>query len=218
MIYAIYYTVGISGFENTVNRGDIANLHLGFNLIMSLLLLPLSNKMAALTGKILRDKDEEPAEDEAFRRLDPLLLSTPGIALSQCRHLMKEMGDRIAVNYSLSLGLLETYDPKVVEKIQENESFIDRCETEITKYALKIDPKRLTPDNRLILSEILNSIGDFERIGDRCVNIAFAAQEKQEKEVTFSAAGLARLLRGWVRVFVRGLLPVRTLSLRPVLL
>ena len=193
VVYAIYYTVGIPAFENTVNRGNIANLHLAFNLIMSVLLLPLSNKIAALTGKILRDKDEEPAENEEFRRLDPMLLSTPGIALSQCRHLMKKMGSRIVENYNLSLGLLDNYDQKVVDKINENESFIDRCETEITRYALKIDTKRLTPDNRLILSEILNSIGDFERIGDRCINIAFAAQEKKEKGVAFSAAGLLEI-------------------------
>ena len=192
VVYAIYYTVGIPAFENTVNRGNIANLHLAFNLIMSILLLPLSNQMAALTGKIIRDKDEQ-SDDEDFRRLDPMLLSTPGIALEQCRLLMKKMGEKIAENYGLALGLLETYDQKAVDKINENEAFIDRCETSITEYALKIDPKRLTPDNRRILTEILNSIGDFERIGDRCVNIAFAAKEKKEKDVTFSAAGLLEI-------------------------
>ena len=192
VVYAIYYSVGIPAFADTVNRGNIANLHLAFNLIMSILLLPLSNKMAALTGKILRDKDDQPV-DEDFQRLDPMLLSTPGIALKQCRYLMNRMGERIRENYSLALGLLETYDQKVVDKITENEAFIDRCETEITAYALKIDPKRLTPDNRRILTEILNSIGDFERIGDRCVNIEYAAKEKMEKEVTFSAAGLIEI-------------------------
>ena len=42
-------------FENAVNRGDIANLHLGFN---SMILLPFSNNMAALTKVLIKDKND----------------------------------------------------------------------------------------------------------------------------------------------------------------
>ncbi len=189
VLYTIYYTVGIPGFTKTVNRGDIANLHLGFNLIISIALLPLSNWMAALTGKILRDKDEL-VGDEELRTLDDMLLKTPGIALVQCKKVMDKMGEKIRENYQLAISLLENYDQKVVTKMNENESFIDRCETIMSDYVLRIDRKRLTPDNKLLMEEILNSISDYERIGDICIKIAYAAQEKSEKKVNFSEAGL----------------------------
>ncbi len=192
VIYGIYYTVGISSFSNPVNRGDIANLHLAFNLIISVLLLPLSNKMAALTGKILRDKDEL-VGDEDIRRLDDMLLKTPGIALVQCKRLMQKMGEKIRENYQLSMALLEKFDTKLLNQIKDNESFIDRCETVMTDYVLRIAPERLTPDNKLLMTEVLNCISDYERIGDCCVRIAYAAQDRQDLKVTFSPAGQAEI-------------------------
>ena len=42
LIYGIYYTVGISFWNNTVNRGDIANVHFLFNFLTSMILLLFS--------------------------------------------------------------------------------------------------------------------------------------------------------------------------------
>ena len=188
VIYGIYYTVGIPIFNDVVNRGDIANVHLGFNLITSIILLPFSNKISALTGKILRDSDES-VEDKEFQRLDGMLLKTPGIALSQCMILMKEMGEKIRANYEMSTGLLDKYDGNVINAMQENEDFIDKCETALTAYIVRIDRKRLTNDNKYMVSEILNSIGDYERIGDYCMNLAYTAIEMHDNKVHFSERG-----------------------------
>ncbi len=188
VIYGIYYTVGIPMFNDVVNRGDIANVHLGFNLITSIILLPFSNKISALTGKILRDSDES-VEDKEFQRLDGMLLKTPGIALSQCMILMKEMGEKIRANYEMSTGLLDKHDGNVINAMQENEDFIDKCETALTAYIVRIDRKRLTNDNKYMVSEILNSIGDYERIGDYCMNLAYTAIEMHDNKVHFSERG-----------------------------
>ena len=192
IIYLVYYTVGIPFFANTINRGGIANLHLAFNLIISLVLLPFSSKMADLTGKIIRDNEEESDEDE-FRHLDDMLLKTPGIALMQCKNLMKVMAEKIQENYQLATGLLSSYDESVFEKLNKNESFIDKCETVLSEYIVKIDRKRLTIDNSSMASSILNTIGDYERIGDYCMNIAYTAKECEENKVRFSEKGLSEL-------------------------
>ena len=188
IIYLIYYTVGIPFFENAVNRGDIANLHLGFNLIISVVLLPFSKKMADVTTKLIKD-DEEYVEDE-FRHLDDMLLKTPGIALTQCKNLMNSMAAKIQENFSLATGLISEYDENVFKTLNENEAFIDKCETELTAYIVKIDRKRLTVDNSITIHSILNTIGDYERIGDYCINIAFTAKECHDNNVTFSEKGL----------------------------
>ncbi|HCA21514.1 MAG TPA: Na/Pi cotransporter family protein [Lachnospiraceae bacterium] len=188
IIYAIYYTVGIPVFSKTANRGDIANIHLGFNLIISLVLLPFSNKMATLTGKILRDSDEAYG-DEELRKLDDMLLKTPGIALNQCKVVMTSMGEKIRENYESAIGLFKEFDKSKFNAMVDNENFIDRCETELSAYVLKINRKRLTIDNRNMLTAILNSIGDYERIGDYSMNIAYNAQECYENKIVFSPKG-----------------------------
>ena len=192
IIYLIYYTVGIPFFSNPVNRGNIANLHLGFNLIISLVLLPFSNKMADITTRIIRDNEEEVVEDE-FRHLDDMLLKTPGIALTQCKNLMSVMSERIQENFHMATGLISDYDEKLFDDLRRNEDFIDKCETVLSAYIVKIDRKRLTLDNISMANSMLNTIGDYERIGDYCMNIAYTAQECHDNNVHFSDKGLSEI-------------------------
>ena len=192
IVYTIYYTVGIPVFEKAVNRGDIANIHLAFNLVISLVLLPFSNRMAAFTGKVLRDNDEVFGDSE-IRRLDDMLLKTPGIALTQCRELMNLMGEKIQENYKIATGLLVEYDKAEFNRMIDNENFIDKCETALSAYIVKIDRKRLTIDNRYMAIEILNSIGDYERIGDYCMNVAYTAQTINDNKIVFSEKGMREI-------------------------
>ena len=195
VIYLIYYTVGIPAFGNAVNRGDIANIHLAFNLIISVVLLPFSKKMADVTTKIIKENEEakEPDGEDEFRHLDDMLLKTPGIALTQCKNLMRVMAERIQENYQLASGLISEYDNSAFDRLNKNEAFIDKCETVLSAYIVKIDRKRLTIDNSSMASAMLNTIGDYERIGDYCMNIAYTAQECQESKVQFSEKGLMEL-------------------------
>ncbi len=188
VVYGIYYTIGIPFFEDVVNRGDIANVHLGFNLITSLILLPFTGWIAKLTGKIVGD-DAGDEEDKEFAKLDDRLLQTPFIALDQCRLLMEKMMDRIEENFVTTIDLIENYREEPFARLNKNEAFIDRCETDLSSYIIRIDRSSLSQDAKFIISEVLHSIGDLERIGDYCMNIAYIAREKKEGNISFSASG-----------------------------
>lgn len=188
LIYAIYYTVGISFWNNTVNRGDIANVHFLFNFLTSVFLLPFSQKVGDFTGKLLGD-DEVSKTDKELATLDEMLLNTPTIALEQCKHVICSMADAIYENYQIATDLIYNYDPSKQKILDENESFIDKCESALSSYIVKINSKRLSKDDRLVVSEILNSVSDFERMGDHCINIFYVAQDKNAQDIHFSPAG-----------------------------
>ena len=188
IIYVIYYTIGISFWQDTVNRGDFANVHFLFNFLTSIILLPLSDKVASLTGKILKD-DEVSKTDKELATLDDMLLNTPTIALEQCKHVIESMVDSIYENYKIATGLIYNYDESKLNALHENESFIDKCESALSAYLVKINSKRLSSDDRLAVSEILNSVSDFERMGDHCINIYYVAQDKNAQNIHFSPAG-----------------------------
>ena len=175
--------------EESVNRGDIANVHLGINLIASIILLPFCDQVAALSGKLTGDKDENPG-DEELKKLDDRILKTPGIALHQCINIINRMGECILENYNLATGLISEFNEESFTTLESNEAFLDKCETTLSAYIIRIDRKRLTPDNRLVVSEILHSIGDFERIGDYCMNIAYVAQDNNRNGIVFSEEGM----------------------------
>ncbi len=189
VIYSIYYTVGIPMFANTVNRGDIANIHLLFNLIMSFVLLPFTDGMVSLTRKIVRDTDSQPV-DEWFSKLDVMLLKTPAVALTQCRELVRELIERLKESYSASVNMISHYRPELYDRLYENEAFFDRCETELSSYLLKINKNRLNAEDRNVIAEILGSISDFERIGDYSISIALTAKEMHERGLKFSKNGM----------------------------
>mgnify|MGYP004465590821 FL=1 len=188
LIYGIYYTVGISFWNNTVNRGDIANVHFLFNFLTSMILLPFSEKFGNLTGKIIGD-DEISKTDKELATLDDMLLNTPTIALEQCKHVICSMADAIYENYKIATDLIYNYDASKQAILDENESFIDKCESSLSSYIVKINSKRLSKDDRLVVSEILNSVSDFERMGDHCINIFYVAQDKNAQNIHFSPAG-----------------------------
>ena len=188
----LYYQVKPAFLDAVVNRGEIANLHMAFNIVTALILLPFSDRIADLTGKIMKDSDENVNEAE-LRILDNRLLSTPGIAINACKRVIDRMGEKILENYYLTVDLLIEFNEKTFQKLMDNESFIDEAETALSAYVIKIDRKRLTPDNKMVISEILNSISDFERIGDYCVNMAYVSKDMSEKKISFSPAGINEL-------------------------
>ncbi|MCR5587190.1 MAG: Na/Pi cotransporter family protein [Lachnospiraceae bacterium] len=188
LIYGLHYTVGLKVLSNVVNRGDIANVHLGINLITSLVLLPFCNQIANMTGKLTKD-NEEPIEDEELQKLDDRLLETPAVALRQCINLINLMCDKVVENFNLSTGLLKKYDESVFTTLDKNESFLDKCETALSAYIIRIDRKSIARDNKFEVSKVLNSIGDLERIGDYCMNIAYVSQNNQEEKIVFTKAG-----------------------------
>lgn len=188
LIYGVYYTIGIRFWNDTVNRGDIANIHFLFNFITSILLLPFSQKLGDFTGKILGD-DDISKTDKELATLDDMLLNTPTIALEQCKQVIGAMADAIYDNYQIATELIYNYDSSKRAVLEENETFIDKCESALSAYIVKINSKRLSGDDRLVVSEILNSVSDFERMGDHCINIAYIAQDKNAQGIHFSPAG-----------------------------
>lgn len=188
IVYAVYYSVGIGFFSNSINRGGIANIHFLFNFLTSIVLLPFSQKISNLTGKLIGE-EEISKSDKELATLDDMLLNTPTIALEQCKNVISSMADAIYENYTLATGLIYNYDPSKQSALEDNESFIDRCESALSAYLVKINSKRLSKDDRLVVAEILNSVSDFERMGDHCMNIFYVAQDKNEQNIHFSPAG-----------------------------
>ena len=188
IIYLLHSTVGLSFMADRVNRGNIATLHFLFNFLTSIILLPFSKGISNLTEKIVGEEEEKTADIE-LSKLDDMLLNTPTIALEQSKSLIHKMSEAIMDNYRYATSMIYEYDETKFPLMEENESFIDKCETALSSYIVRINRNRLTAEDKLTVYEILNSIGDLERIGDYCMNIAYVAKEKNEQDIHFSPSG-----------------------------
>ena len=190
IIYGLQLFIDMPFMDKVVNRGNIANVHFMFNFITSLILLPFSNQVAKVTGKIIKD-DEESKIDKELATLDPRLISTPAIAISQARNVMFSMADCIRENFAIACRLISGYNEEDAAKLEENEDFIDRCESSLNNFLLKVTSQNnMSRAERLDVSELLNSLSDMERIGDHCENLLIVSRNIIEEKINFSEQGM----------------------------
>lgn len=193
VIYGLQLFIDMPFMEKVVNRGNIANVHFLFNFITSLILLPFSNQVANITGKIIKD-DEESKIDKELATLDPRLIATPAIAISQARNVMFSMADCIRENFAIACRLISNYNEEDAAKLEENEDFIDKCESSLNNFLLKVTSQNnMSRSERLDVSELLNSLSDMERIGDHCENLLVVSRNILDQKINFSDQGMKEI-------------------------
>ena len=85
-----------------------------------------------------------------------------------------------------AISLFEKYSAKKVDRILKNEDELDMYEDKLGTYLVKISSKDVSDKDSRQISNMLHTIGDFERLGDHAVNILKSAQEVHEKGLSFS--------------------------------
>lgn len=190
--YIIQYTVGFPFWDDPIGRGGIANFHTIFNITVTLLFIPFTGLLERLARWTVRDKPGEAVEEPASR-LDDRFLVSPGMALNQARETVIHMARLAYKNFNDCRTLFTNYDPKLVERIKENENLIDKMEDLLSPYLLRIAEHELTEPESRQISELLQLESEFERIGDYSINIQECAEQLFQHNTNFSESALAEL-------------------------
>ena len=167
----------------------IATAHSIFNIVCTLLLLPMSGLLEKLAYKLIPDSKMP----EKVSELDDRLLSTPAIALECAHHLTFDMARIAADTLKNSIECLASYDKSKAEAIREAEDKTDHLEDVIGTYLVKLSTKQLNDYEGTMASMLLKAIGDFERITDHAVNLVESAEEMNEKGISFADSAKAEL-------------------------
>ena len=191
-IYAVRYTIGIPVWGDVMNKSTIANIHTLSSVAAMLLFLPFSSVLSKLAMLTVPNSAEE-AQEMSMPVLDERLFKSPAVALQQAKSAVVKMSRRAARNVSLSTPLLLKMDEDVVSAINVRENLIDRMEVEISNYLIKMTDQELGDDESHAVTELLNFVTEFERIGDYAVNIMEKAEELYDKEASFSESAKKEL-------------------------
>ncbi len=181
----LFFRFSLWDWDAVVTRGNIADFNTVFSVVSMLILLPFTGALIKLSNKIVKDDAPSDVEKELLR-LDDLLLKTPALAIEQARQVVISMSKLAKKNYSLSIELICDFDEEKNEKLYANEDILDKCEAALNNYIVKIAMHDLTDRENRLISELLHSVGNFERIGDYSVNIAELALSKHEKKTRIS--------------------------------
>lgn len=191
IFYLLNAFISMPFMEESLNAVGIAVIHTGFNVLATALFLPFTKQLEKLACLTVRDDSND--EKLTTMLLDERLLKTPSVAIEQCRNVCIRMARLTQETLKMSMEVVTTYDAKKCAEVIDNENAIDIFEDKIGSYILKISSKDLSENDSKIVSSMLHTIGDLERISDHAVNIVEAAEEMHSKKIKFSQQALREL-------------------------
>ena len=168
---------------------SIAVVHSAFNVLCTLLLLPMTGLLERLAHRLVPDG----RTPDTVTEIDERLLATPPLALERCRAVAAEMAETSVAALKSSLACLLYYTPELTEEVREKEDKSDHYEDILSSYLVKLSSRKISESDSAEAAKLLKVIGDFERISDHAVNLVESAEEIKAKELEFTQAAKREL-------------------------
>ena len=190
---AIFYGVGAFipwGFlTETMSEVNIAMIHTTFNVITTIIMLPLHGVLEKL-ATLSVPEDKEP---ESTALLDQRLIATPAVAIQRAQEIAADMAQTASQALDGAIGLLEKFDSKGLESVKALENKTDEYEDALGTYLVQLTGTKLSVHDNRQLNILLYTISDVERIADHAVSIGKAGEEIYKKDIAFSDAAKEEL-------------------------
>lgn len=178
-------------FDQVASPVTVAVAHSVFNIATVIVLMPLTKWLERLVCKLVPEEKDKNADRRLF--LDERLLQSPSVAVTECNNATGKMAQLAWSNLLLAMDLLENYDKRKYDLIEENEDLLDDDEDKLGSYLVKLSSQALSHKDSQTVSMMLHVIGDFERLGDHARNLAKAAEEIHDKNLEFTPAAKKEL-------------------------
>ena len=166
---------------------QIAMFHTVFNVITTLILLPLSNVLVKAAQMLIKDK----ADDKEVMRckfIDDRFLETPAIAVAQS---VKEVTNAIMVAQealNLSINAFTSKDYSKLDEVELYRKQLKFYSSSITKYIIKVSNKEVAYADEKTLGMIHHALTDVDRLSELAENIRRYCRTVEETGLTFSPA------------------------------
>lgn len=178
---------------------QIANMHTLFNIVTTLLLLPIGQYLAKFAEKVMPDSATDTqqegilsfANDEFMK--NNLQLGFSAVYLKQLGEEIGKMLHLAKDNVDLCFQAIIDKDLAAAEKADEAEETIDLMNKELGRYISKILIHDKTGNDIEAIEEYFRVIGNIERIGDHAVNIGGYVYVMDKNDINFSEGAVAEL-------------------------
>lgn len=175
-----------------VSEFGIALIHTVFNVLTTMVFLPMPNLLCRLAEITIPDKGKK-REKAAIRPIDERLLATPSVAVEVCARSVAEMMETAKQTALNAITLTKNYTPELCDSVSEGEKLLDKYEDMLATYMVKLSAKQLPESDAEEINHMLHIIGDCERIGDHSLNMLESANEMHKNGLRFSDAASTEL-------------------------
>lgn len=168
----------------------IANAHTFINLVLMIILLPVTPQVARLVDWLLgKAREHEPVTFTTLY-LDRGLVSTPSLALNLAKQEIIRMGMIVRTMFSAIMQPFLEKEPEILNAVYTHEQEVNFLRDAIKEYLLRINREMVSSKRVNESFQMLYSMNEFEKIADIIsANLANRAERWVAMDYDFSEEG-----------------------------
>ena len=183
----------IAGLMPASHAGQIALVHTSFNIITTIVLLPLGNYLAKAAVKILPERPEDKADQLHLEYLTPIQISSKdgglgvsAIYVDQMQHELRRMMEMAKDNVEASFRSVLNRDEEELEQVEKTEEYLDFLNKEISLHVSRLITYETNEKASAVVSSFFTISGNIERIGDHADNLAGYTRMLNKRNISFT--------------------------------
>ena len=172
---------------------QIANLHTMFNVVTTLLLLPVGIWLGKIATIILRDKEGEAGTEEMrvqylidIKHINTEKLGISVVCVEGIKKELLRMMELTKKNVFEAFEVFADQKKNALGEIVKREEYVDYLNKEISKYITSAVSYEKTSGGSRIFNSLFTVTSNIERMSDHAINIAGYSKIIREKNITFS--------------------------------
>jgi len=177
---------GTEFWASTVNSTVIAVFQTVFNMVTAVMLIPFTNQLVKLSTVLVKDEKEKPARHPELLVLNENLYISPAVALAEATKAVASMGALARENLGRGCKQLFEYDESLHDEINEDEECLDQFADRSDRFLIGLSKAVENEGEDRQLDMLMQTVPNFERVGDYATNMVELAQRLQEEKSSFS--------------------------------
>ena len=181
-----FQVFGASFWHMEATSTVIAIFQSMFNVFTCVLLLPFAEQLVKLSLAIVKDEPEKAPLHPELLTLGENLYISPAVALGEATRATAHMGKLASENFDLGCKMLLSYDESVAAHINEGEECLDQYADSADHFLIGLSKLIETEGDDRQLDMLMQTVPNFERIGDYATNLVELAERLKEENAEFS--------------------------------
>lgn len=188
----VSFFAGLVGDVGGTLARQVANAHTFFNIGLAVVFLPFTGIFTTLIQRLMPERTEP--ETEGAWYLDPMVLSTPSLALGQATREALRVADMTQAMLKGTIEVFKRNDRELMRQIELSDNKIDMLDGEIKLYITKLIRESLSDSQASRELEIISFTNNMENIGDVIdKNLMELARKKIDRGYQFSLQGMEEI-------------------------
>ena len=180
-------------WSGTVDSTGIAVFQTVFNLATAVVLIPFTNSLVKLSTVLVKDEAPKPIRHPELLTLDEKLYISPAVALGEATKAVAAMGKVALINFGRGCEQLVEYNEELNVTIDEDEECLDQFADRADHFLIGLSKVVEDEAGDRQVDMLMQSVPNFERIGDYATNFVELAQRLGNEEACFSDMAKAEL-------------------------